>query len=192
MNSDESNQLCLKCGLCCNGVIFADVRLQPGDNAERLRALALRLTATRSRKGNSSGRSANAQPVWKLKQPCDALEECRCRIYSNRPDHCRRFECALLKKVHRGERTGAEALRIIRSARRRVAGVKRLLVKSGDQDETVPLKKRFQKLQARLESGTANAEAATHFSELTLAVHDLNLILSREFYPGDAQSLFEK
>ena len=37
------NQLCPACGLCCNGVLFADVELQPGDNAGRLIDLGMAL-----------------------------------------------------------------------------------------------------------------------------------------------------
>jgi hypothetical protein len=37
MNSElaADGQLCLTCGLCCNGVIFANVGLRPGDDAAR-------------------------------------------------------------------------------------------------------------------------------------------------------------
>ena len=41
MNSVD--QLCPNCGLCCNGVLFADVELQPGDDAGRLAALGMAL-----------------------------------------------------------------------------------------------------------------------------------------------------
>ena len=34
---EDLQALCLECGLCCNGVLFADVRLQDGDKAEKLR-----------------------------------------------------------------------------------------------------------------------------------------------------------
>ncbi len=32
--------LCPDCGLCCNGVLFADVELRAGDDAGRLKQLA--------------------------------------------------------------------------------------------------------------------------------------------------------
>src|SRR5262249_32014463 len=102
MAAPDSNQLCLTCGLCCNGVIFADVKIQPKDDADRLRTLGLPLTKPRD----------SAFPKWR--QPCAALDGCRCRIYAERPHYCREFECALLKAVNVG-RVGAEAaLRIIR------------------------------------------------------------------------------
>src|ERR1044071_1876322 len=50
VKSSDANSLCLECGLCCNGVIFADGQLQPEDNAARLRELGLKLTATQNSK----------------------------------------------------------------------------------------------------------------------------------------------
>ena len=41
--ADFVSQLCPKCGLCCNGVLFADVELRKGDDAQRLAELGLSL-----------------------------------------------------------------------------------------------------------------------------------------------------
>ena len=35
------HQLCPNCGLCCNGVLFADVELRAGDDAKKLKKLGL-------------------------------------------------------------------------------------------------------------------------------------------------------
>src|ERR1700761_4281735 len=94
-----SNSLCLECGLCCNGVIFADVQLQPGDDAAKLRSLGLAFASNQ-----------------KFKQPCTAFGGCRCNIYSDRPQYCREFECLLLKSVKAGRTETSTALRIIRTA----------------------------------------------------------------------------
>src|SRR5215472_953064 len=91
-NSMEQ-QLCLSCGLCCNGVIFADVRLKPSDDPARLRALGLPLS------GQTPG---SKKAVLNFNQPCAALEGCSCRIYADRPNHCRHFECLLLKSAKAG------------------------------------------------------------------------------------------
>src|SRR6266581_3782971 len=87
----DTGQLCLSCGLCCNGVIFADVKLQPSDDASRLRALGLRI---------STPHSKFRTPTFD--QPCAALGGCRCRIYAERPRYCREFECVLFKSVKAG------------------------------------------------------------------------------------------
>jgi Fe-S-cluster containining protein len=174
MNPRNSNSLCLECGLCCNGVIFADVQLQPGDNPTRLQALGLTLTSPR---GANTG-------IQKFKQPCTAFDGCRCHVYSERPKYCRQFECLLLKSVQAGHTTPPDALRTIRSALQRVKKVKRLLQELGDTDDHLALSKRFRRLKRQLESMPLDREAAVKFGELSLAVHDLNVLLSESFYPA--------
>lgn len=175
MNPPDANSICLECGLCCNGVIFADGQLQPEDDAEKLKSLGLRLLT------NRKPQIANR----KFHQPCGAFDGGRCNIYCDRPKYCREFECLLLKSVQAGETEVPAALGIIRNARKRVDKVKRLLRELGDADEHVALSKRFRKTQKRIEAGELDHATAQLYGELTLAVHDLNMLLSEAFYPGE-------
>ena len=185
MKPDDSNPLCLECGLCCNGVIFADVQLQPGDDARRLASLGLPVGApvTRRPAVRESKPDSVAEPL-KFPQPCAGFEGCRCRIYDDRPKYCREFECLTLKRVNAGRLGLTEAQRIIREARRRADNVRRLLLELGDKDERTALSLRFQRMTKRVESHPADDETADTYSRLTLAVHDLNLLLAQAFYPG--------
>ena len=173
-NSSKTNDLCLECGLCCNGVIFARGQLQPEDDVVRLQSLGLKLLPTRNSKLETR----------KFHQPCAAFDGCRCNIYADRPKYCGAFECLLLKSVKAGEMETAAALRIIQTARRRVARVKKILGELGDADEGVALSLRFRRMQRRFETGVATEENTDLYGDLTLAVHDLNMLLSGAFYPG--------
>ena len=62
--------------------------------------------------------------------------------------------------------------------------MKGLLRELGDTDENIALNNRFRRVQRRLESGPLDNESATKFGDLTLAVHDLNVLLSESFYPA--------
>src|SRR5262245_47759228 len=108
----EPANLCLHCGLCCNGVIFGDVKLQPEDDAHCLAALGMPLKPIRN--------------GHKFAQPCHMFDGCRCKIYAERPAHCRTFECALLKRVLSEEITMSFALRQVRKARTLVDTIERL------------------------------------------------------------------
>jgi Fe-S-cluster containining protein len=171
--SGDSNPLCLECGLCCNGVIFANGQLQPGDDVSRLQQLGLKLLPNRKSKIVNR----------KFHQPCAAFDGCRCGIYSERPQYCRAFECALLKKFKAKKIEAAAALRIIRRARSRAEKVKRLLRELGDDDEHKPLTARFRQMQRRMETGALDEASADCFGELTLAMLDLQVLLSAEFLP---------
>ncbi len=158
--------------MCCNGVIFADVQLQAGDNAAELKALGLRFEPDG---GGAPG---------KFCQPCAAYDGARCRFYGQRPRYCREFECLLLKKFRASRTSAAAALRQIRKAKEHSDRVKALLRQLGDNDETLPLSRRFQRTRERLESGGMEPGVAAIYGELTVAVLDLNFLLSGVFYPG--------
>jgi len=168
-------QLCRQCALCCDGVLFKDVELQPGDDAKQLESLGLPVS-----KLSSSHSAFRAQ---KFPQPCAALDGCLCRVYADRPARCRQFECALLKSVHAGARDVASALRIIENARKRADQVRTLLRECGDANEALALSLRFKRTKKRFEASPPDDACAETYSRLTLAVHDLNLLLHGKFYP---------
>lgn len=174
MSSPDANSLCLECGLCCNGVIFARGQLQPEDDLARLKSLGLKFPANQKSKIE----------FQKFLQPCATFDGCRCKIYGDRPKYCREFECLLLKSVKAGQTETSAALRVIRKARKRVEKVNRLLRELGDTDEQVALSIRFRKTQNRIESNDVDAATAETYGELTLAFHDLNMLLHDAFYPG--------
>jgi Fe-S-cluster containining protein len=171
-----AGQLCPACGLCCNGVIFANLGLRPSDDAARLRLLGLPVCT----------------PHFKLRpphlaQPCAAFDGRGCRVYADRPQYCHEFECVLLKSVKAGRTEPAAALRIIRTARDRADKVRRLLCALGDTDEQLPLSARFRRTGKRLKESALDDDTAELYGQLTLAVHDLNLLLSDAFYPGSSR-----
>lgn len=157
--------------MCCNGVIFADVQLQKNDSPEHLKSLGLPVGLRRNKSC--------------FNQPCAALEGCRCRVYDDRPQYCREFECVLLKKVLAGRQTVDSALKVIQKAHKRAEKVRNGLRELGDDNETLALSKRFQRVRRRIESGGATEEEADAYGRLATSMHELNLLLSQEFYPGD-------
>jgi uncharacterized protein len=170
VNSGE--KLCLACGLCCDGTLFDNVRLGPGDNAKKLQALGLPVAVSRAR-----------LPVTFFRQPCTALCADRtCRVYADRPGQCRTFECGVFKDAQAGRITFAVALRRVKQARQKADHIRRLLRRLGDTDEHRSLGDRFRRTQRRLESGNADAAASILFAELGEAVHRFNLLAHEKFY----------
>jgi Fe-S-cluster containining protein len=170
MKEIESADLCLECGLCCNGVIFADVELQTTEvQSLRSKVQSLRL----------SGKNGT-----KLPQPCAAFDGCRCRVYAERPTYCRQFECLLLKNVQSGRIGRTEGSRMVRTAKERAEKVRSLLRELGDSDEGTALSLRFQRAAKRYEKAPLTDGKAEIYADLTLAVHDLNMLVREAFYPG--------
>lgn len=168
----SAEQLCLACGLCCDGTLFDNVQLGPGDDVKKVKALGLPVAVTRAR-----------QPVSQFRQPCLALCADRtCRIYADRPVQCRTFECGVFKEAQAGRITFAAALRLVKQVRRKADNIRRLLRKLGDTEEHRPLGDRFHRTQLRLGSGVADEATAHTFSELGLAMHQHNLVVCGRFY----------
>ncbi len=163
----EIDQLCPKCGLCCNGVLFADVRLQKNDDARRLTKLGL------SVKGKA-GRPA-------FSQPCSCFDGTLCRIYAERPGYCRAFECGLLKRVQAGEMNADDALRKIAAAQRLAEKVRQLLRRLGDHDEQSPLTRRYARVMCKPVDLSGPEDEVEWRGELMLAVNDLMHVVHRDF-----------
>lgn len=185
-NGASAEDICLGCGLCCDGTIFADVKLQPQDNAGELAARGLVIFSSRQVSRSDAGSAASgASRECSFIQPCAAFRAGRCEIYAQRPKHCQDFECLLLKCVKSGKTKKGVALGVIRTARECSDRVWRMLRELGDVDEELSLSKRFQRTTKRLEQAALDDQAASLYGELTLAMHDLNFLLSQSFYPGD-------
>ncbi|HEV2435229.1 MAG TPA: hypothetical protein VG077_04460 [Verrucomicrobiae bacterium] len=153
--------LCLQCGMCCNGVLFADVRPEPGDASPLFNGGRLRIA-----------------------QPCPAFTAatCACAIYAERPARCRKFECRQLLGVRNGTITVEKSLRQIRAARGLAAEVEKLLTELGFNNTRLPLSRRFQCCQRAAENGKLPEAQFDRLADLQLAVHRLTGLLAREFY----------
>ena len=156
-----TDTLCLACGLCCNGVLFADVRPEPGDPSP--------LFAGRRR----------------VPQPCPAFQagDCACAIYAERPVRCRQFECLQLQGGRAGETTVAQALKKIRRARQLARKLETALSALGFNDPKLPLRRRFSQCQRAAEAGGLDGPQLARLAGLQLAMHQLTGLLAGEFFP---------
>jgi hypothetical protein len=166
--TDAVSQLCPNCGLCCNGVLFADVELRAGDDAKRLKRLGLTLT----KKGQ--GKLAFAQP-------CACFDGKFCGIYTDRPKRCRTFECGLLKRVQADKLETDAALKTISRTKRQVEKVRGLLCQLGQKDEQLAMTKRYaQAMSAPIDLSDHESHTERR-GELMLAVDELMQQLQRDF-----------
>jgi len=162
-----AERLCTQCGLCCNGVMFHTVKLQPADSAKELAALGLKL---KRRHGHNF-----------ILQPCPAFRDAQCSLYAARPERCRKFECQQLKRLAAGEITEAMALEKIRSAQRLVGRIDELLHRAGTTNRKLPLDKRCEKILAEPIDPTADPAAVALRDQLQQVRHELDALLAADF-----------
>jgi uncharacterized protein len=161
------DQLCPNCGLCCNGVLFADVELRKGDDPGRLAELGLAL-------GMKGSKLAFAQP-------CTCFDGKLCTIYADRPKRCRTFECGLLKRVQEGELDADAALKTIAQTKRQVEKVRVLLRQLGQKNERLAMTRRYAEAMSAPIDLSDHETDSERRGELMLAVDELMRELQRDF-----------
>ncbi len=153
--------------MCCNGVLFHRVRLQPNDSPRALLALGLKLKYKKKQHS--------------ILQPCPAHRECQCAIYAERPERCRAFACRQLLQLERGEITESAALEKIGEAQKWVARVRELFLPSGSSN---PKRSFITRYEAILEQPVEDAwdpAAVTSRRQLIEAFAELEKILTAHF-----------
>ncbi|MGV3619437.1 MAG: YkgJ family cysteine cluster protein [Archangium sp.] len=104
--------LCLECGLCCDGTLFRQVAITPEERAA--------LEELRVGTGRKRGRDVMLLPCGKLEGKC-------CSIYEARPGGCRRFVCALGKRLESNALSLDEARLHVRDMQERLEALRSAL-----------------------------------------------------------------
>jgi hypothetical protein len=161
-----TDTLCTRCGLCCDGTLFADVELAGRAESAGLEILGLQVEDDDARR-------------VVLVQPCAALAGRRCSIYAHRPKCCRTFECRLLQDVRRGAVSVERAQQHISDAVSRMARAEALLVQLGQPARHLPLKERC--AEALVDETGGGAELNRKRAELEAAMSGIERLIRATF-----------
>lgn len=165
--SEAASRLCQACGLCCDGSMFFDVRLQSGDSAPALKQLGFRIQ--------------HKKKYDFFDQPCIAFKNQCCSIYHDRPTRCRAFQCQQLKRLTQGQTTEAEVLKKIQEAQSKIAVIKKLLYDLGPTNLKKPLLQQYQQIVATPLDSSAEKKVVEERAQLDEALSSLNELLNQEF-----------
>ena len=161
--------LCRQCGLCCDGSLFADVLLTSVE-LESIEKVV--------------GYEKRDERVF-LQQPCQALCDGDCQVYSHRPTGCREFECELLRQVKRGETHASAALGTIKTVREKVLSIEELLKQLGEEDPELPLSFRYESVLSQAWDLTDPESIQTQREKLFELVTELDSTLQDQFRSSD-------
>jgi len=173
MEPSLTDTLCTRCGLCCDGSLFADVELAGRAEATRLEAMGLEIEDD-----DTNGAL--------LLLPCRALQGRRCGIYAHRPECCRTFECRLLQDVRRGTVGVGRAGEQIAEVLIRIGRVTRLMARLGQRDGHLPLGESCAEALAR--NADADPEVNRRRAELEAAMSAVEESLRKTFLDGGRRS----
>ena len=130
INNDIDKNLCLICGMCCNGTLFGHAVLENYDEAESLVFKGQRILWQ--------------DEEWYFHFPCRALNGCACTVYETRPTICRTYFCELLKKYNADEVSWADASAIVREAKPLADMLLVMLKNEIDSKAPLSLKQRYE------------------------------------------------
>lgn len=108
---NDSLNICLPCGLCCDGTLIGHVQL----DREELPALRELLDLE-----DENGNGFFLQPC---NQYCDG-----CNIYSQRPKKCASFNCGLLKSFQQKELNYDSVIEIINLVKQKKSAIEKKIV----------------------------------------------------------------
>lgn len=170
MSTDDTSvisRLCAACGMCCNGVMFHNVRLQGADSARELSELGLK---TKRKKG-----------MRILLQPCPAHQANCCTIYEHRPERCRIFECRQLQRFKAREISESDVMEKILAAGRLVADVRAIFDRAGEENVRNPIAKRAENVLANPAEESSEPERFALHRDLSERMLELEELLERDF-----------
>jgi hypothetical protein len=101
-DGENGNNICIECGLCCDGSMFMHVKIDKSDDPTLLKQLGVESVEVRDK------------PFFL--QPCIWQEGKLCRLYNDKRRFkvCKAFKCRLLRQYLSGEISYPSALAVIR------------------------------------------------------------------------------
>ena len=98
----QAQNLCMVCGLCCDGTLFKTAAVDPDERLTELQECGVQIHIENERRC--------------LLFPCTAYEDHICKAYHNeRAKICAEYQCKLLKQCLTGKITWDEAAEVVHS-----------------------------------------------------------------------------
>ena len=161
---NDSLNICLSCGLCCDGTLIGYVKL----GSEELPALRELLNIE-----EEGGKGFFLQPC---KSYCDG-----CTIYSNRPKQCDNFKCGLLKSVEQKELSFDTALERINAVSQKKISIEKKIAKLPFELESNSFYFKMTELKTLLYKKKAESPVTQNQLELIPELEQLNSLISKNF-----------
>lgn len=169
-------QLCVGCGMCCDGSLFNFV-YSLDDLAQKTMFKQKGLDYFTNERGEES-----------FHQPCTFFsKQTGCTIYSEpRPLTCINFRCTLLRRVEKGEYTLEAATEIVKSAKQMQAELRPLFE---NPDPSMGFLKAFQQYNKQLPEDPK--QFSKEEAKIVLLMIRCKMYMIKYFYPGHQKNIVD-
>ena len=171
----NGSDLCLACGLCCNGVLFDQGVLLPTE-FNLAHEIGLTILA-----GDD-----NEMPTFRM--PCPCFQQGRCSTYRKRPEACGRYRCDLLQALKTQEIDLDAALEQVAQAKALIAEIELLIEDTNVSEsanetmgEAMSIWQRAQQFAKRHGLHLHSTEFTRSFPQIQLKISALYLLCDRHF-----------
>lgn len=161
----DSLNICLPCGLCCDGILIGYVALFK-DEIPAIRKIK------KIEEENGEGF---------FLQPCENNKCDGCNIYANRPKHCASFKCGLLKSVEQEKTDYNLALEIINEVKQKQALIEKKIILLKFKLKSKSFNFKMIELNNLLKKKNASSSINKEEKDLLSDINQLNQLLLKEF-----------
>ena len=161
--SDPSN-ICLSCGLCCDGTLIGFVQLQE-DEIPAIKELM------EIEEVNDTGFFLHP-----CKKYCNG-----CTIYENRPRNCDKFNCGLLKSVQQKELSFESAVETIDIVKQKKISIEKRFTELKIELKSPSFYFKMVELKKVLEKIKVESSLTKEHLELISDLEQLDILLSKKF-----------
>ena len=161
----EPTNICLSCGLCCDGTLIGFVQLDKEELAPVKQLMEIEQTGENG--------------MFFL--PCNELGCNGCNIYSQRPKACRNFECGVLKSVEKKELSFDNATEVIDVVKQKKIAIEKHVAKLQIELQSKSFHFKMLELKKLLRKDKSELSLSQHQQELMLELEELEKLLSKSF-----------
>jgi len=162
--------ICLGCGLCCDGTLFSYVELCEADRAEEVARSGLTLHRVDGK--------------LRFPQPCSASQEGCCTVYEKRPQACRDYRCTLRVEYDEGKVSVPSARAFIANAIELRDRIRPQLERLVGPPQPLSIHRLYRLADSKLALADAGIAERRAHAELLLDMGALDVLLARHFRGG--------
>ena len=161
----ESTNICLACGLCCDGTLIGFVQLDKEELSPVKQLMDIEQTGENG--------------MFFL--PCNELGCNGCSIYSQRPKACRNFECGVLKSVEKNELSFDKATGVIDLVKQKKAAIEKHVATLKIELQSKSFHFKMLELKKLLRKDKSELSLSKNHQELKLELEELEKLLTKSF-----------
>lgn len=161
----EPTNICLACGLCCDGTLIGFVQLESAELSSVRKLMEIEET--------------DQNGMFFL--PCNEIGCNGCNVYSQRPKACRNFECGVLKSVEKKELSFDKATEVIDVVKQKKLAIEKQVATLQIELQSKSFHFKTLELKKLLRKDKSESSSSQNHQELKLELEELEELLSKSF-----------